>query len=78
MICRCGEARERTLNWSEWSRERMTDDTAGGYRRMPGTSIDATGTVFSVATGGQTARRQPDIEVLLAYADADTPRDRIK
>ena len=51
MISKCSEARERTMNWSEWSRERRTDDTTGGYRRMPGTSIDATRTVFSGATG---------------------------
>ena len=38
-----------TMNWSEWSRERRTDDTPEGYRRTPVTSIDATRTVFSVA-----------------------------
>jgi hypothetical protein len=29
----------------------MTDDTTAGYRRTPATSIDATRTEFSVATG---------------------------
>jgi Integrase core domain len=38
------------MNWSEWSTERRTDDTSGGYRRTTVTSIDATRTVFSVAT----------------------------
>ena len=31
MISRCTEARERTMNWNEWSREIRTDDTNGGY-----------------------------------------------
>ena len=61
MISRCSEARERTMNWSERSRERRTDDTTGGYRRMTVTSIDATRTVFSVATGaGLTAAKMKD------------------
>jgi hypothetical protein len=52
LISRCSEARERTMNRSEWSSETRTDDTNGGYRRTPETSIDATRTVFSVATPG--------------------------
>jgi hypothetical protein len=33
-----------------WSSEMTTDDTTAGYRRMPGSSIDATRTKFSVGT----------------------------
>jgi hypothetical protein len=51
MISRCSEARDRTTNRSEWSSETTTDDTTSGYRRTPATSIDATCTEFSVATG---------------------------
>ena len=50
MISRCSEARERTVNRSEWSSETTTDDTTAGYRRMPATSIDAMRTVFLVGT----------------------------
>jgi hypothetical protein len=50
-ISKCSEARERTMNRSEWSREKRTDDTNGGYRTAPVTSIDATRTAFSVTTG---------------------------
>src|SRR5215213_6516728 len=50
MISRCSEARERTMNWSECSSETRTHTTEG-YRRTSVTSIDATRTLFSVATG---------------------------
>ena len=50
MISMCSEARDRTTNRSEWSSERTTDATSGGYRRTPATSIDAARTVCSVAT----------------------------
>jgi hypothetical protein len=52
MISRCSEARERTVNRSEWSGETTTDDTTAGYRRTPATSIDAMRTVFLVGTPG--------------------------
>jgi hypothetical protein len=42
---------DRNTNRSEWSSETTTDDTTAGYRRRPATSIDASRTVFSVATG---------------------------
>ena len=51
MISRCSEARERTVNRSEWSSETTTDDTTAGYRRTPATSIDAMLTMFLVGTG---------------------------
>ena len=51
MISRCSEARDRTRNRSEWSSETTTDTTPGGYRRTAVTSIDATRTELSVATG---------------------------
>jgi hypothetical protein len=50
MISKCSEARETSRNRSEWSSE-TTDDTPAGYRRTIVTSIDATRTAFSVATG---------------------------
>jgi hypothetical protein len=50
MISRCSEARERTVNRSEWSSETTTDDTTAGYRRTPATSIDAMLTMFLVGT----------------------------
>ena len=50
-ISRCSKARERTMNWSQWSREKRRDNTAGRYRRTPLTSTNATGTVFSIGTG---------------------------
>ena len=50
MISRCSEARDWTRNRNEWSSETTTEDTTAGYRRMPGTSIDATRTKFSVTT----------------------------
>lgn len=55
MISRCSEARERTMNWSEWSSETRTD-TNERYLRTPVTSIDATRTVFSIATAGNCTR----------------------
>jgi hypothetical protein len=33
MISRCSEARERTVNRSEWSSETTTDDTTADYRK---------------------------------------------
>ncbi len=51
MISRCSEARERTVNRSEWSSETTTDDTTAGYRRTPATSIAAMRTVFLVGPG---------------------------
>jgi hypothetical protein len=54
MISRCSAARDRTRNRSEWSSETRTDATSGGYRRRPVTSIDATRTVFQIATGNET------------------------
>lgn len=50
VISRSNEARERTMNRSEWSSERRTDDTNGAYRRTRVTSSDTTITVFLVAT----------------------------
>src|SRR5215475_1442731 len=49
MISRCSDTRDRTMNRSEWSSEK-TDATNRGYRRTHVTSIDATRTVFSIAT----------------------------
>jgi hypothetical protein len=43
MISRCSEPRERTMNWSEWSRERRMGGTAAGYRRTLVTSIGRNG-----------------------------------
>ena len=51
MISRCSEARERTMNRSEWSSETTTDDTTAGYRRMPGTSVDEPRTEILVPAG---------------------------
>ena len=51
MISRCSEARERTMNRSEWSSEKTTDATKRGYRRTCVTSIEATRTLYSTATG---------------------------
>ena len=63
MISRCSEARERTMNRSEWSSETTTDDTNGGYRRTPVTSIDATRTTrFWVAGPVMQMRVQIDAE----------------
>jgi hypothetical protein len=55
-ISRCNESRDRTINRSEWSSEK-TDATNRGYRRTHVTSIDATRTVFSIATGRAVAPR---------------------
>ena len=57
MISRCSAARDRTRNRSEWSSETRADATSGGYRRKPVTSIDATRTVFPIATAS--ALRSP-------------------
>ena len=50
-IFRCSEARDRTMNRSEWSRETTTDVTTAGYPGTPVTSIDAMPTAFLVGTG---------------------------
>ena len=52
MISRCSETRDRNMNRREWSSEKTTDATKRGYRRTSITSIDATRTMFSIATGG--------------------------
>src|SRR6188768_1823414 len=51
MISRCSETRDRNMNRIEWSSEKTTDATRRGYRRTSITSIDATRTMFSIATG---------------------------
>jgi hypothetical protein len=50
MISRCSDARERTMNRSEWSSEKTTDAMNRGYRRTSITSIEARRTVYSIAT----------------------------
>jgi hypothetical protein len=57
MISRCNEARDRTMNRSEWNSETTTDVTNEGYRTTLVTSIDATRTAFLVATARGTTRR---------------------
>ena len=59
MISRCSEARDRTTNRSEWSSETTTETTTGGYRRSAVTSIDATRTELSVATGVRSGPKIP-------------------
>ena len=57
MISRCSEARDRTMNRSEWSRETTTDDTTAGYRRRPVTSIETA--ARDVHYGLRQLRRNP-------------------
>jgi hypothetical protein len=60
MISRCSDARERTVNRSEWSSETTTVDTTAGYRRTRATSIDAMRTVFLAGTGDIRLLCRPD------------------
>ena len=55
-ISRCSDTRDRTKNRSEWKKDTRTDTTARGYRRIPATSSDATGTAFLVGTGDRPRR----------------------
>jgi hypothetical protein len=58
MISRCSEARDSTKNRNELNSETTTGDTTAGYRRIPATSIGATGTKFSVGTADTPRRRE--------------------
>ena len=64
--------RDRTRNRTEWSIETTTDVTKRGYRRTFVTSIEATRTVFSIAT----AAAKPDLEQALAYLDRQQREQR--
>ena len=50
MLSRYSEARDRTMNSSEWSRKRRRLGTVGAYRRTSVNSIDLTRTLFSEGT----------------------------
>ena len=70
MTSRCSAAREQTSRRSEWTSETRTDVTIRGYPRTPTTSMDATRTVFSVATGASV----PELEADASGDNLNVPR----